>query len=155
MITLEHITNILKGFYPNTSLLTPAILTEMYKRLKGIGWTNDTFDRALSAYRNDSIRVDRKETRVPPTLHQLVGYSKRRSERVVAGKYADALPDLLQRIAHKEMWYRIAGDKPKRRNQLVDEIIELHRQCREEGIEIKSWLNDLPYEEKPSYLRKD
>lgn len=155
MIELDFITARLKGFYPNTTVLTPAILSEMADRLRRQGWSNETFNKALAAYRSDRTRVDRRETRTPPTVQQLIYYSNQGRRRgPVADSGHKSIPRKLAFIGIKEAYWRVCKDREVRQ-KLEAEIIALRQECRERGIPLRTWLGDLPDEQKPDYLKSE
>ncbi len=81
MLTATWVKKILRGYYPNTTLLTTPILEEMVEILSSAGCDEAMFTKILRAYRTDPLRGETNTERVPPTFGQLRDRVNRWNER--------------------------------------------------------------------------
>lgn len=74
MIDRQKAINLLRGLYPNTSLLTPLLVKEMCNLLDKAGVTDQEFRVLLNKYRNDMKRMEDGGFSRCPNVRQLLTY---------------------------------------------------------------------------------
>ncbi len=139
-LTLEYIKAELDGFYPNSTRLTPKILSEMFGMLRRLHWTEDDFSRTLLAYRNEPLRMETKTLNIPPDVRQLMQLWKKNCS--ATPKHEPTVPT--------PGWYRgclaaYLNDKNRPRLSVALYMLEQAENHPEYKLDRAAWYEEADY----------